>query len=103
MGMYPVNPAAGIYVFGSPIIDEATIAVPGGKAFTIVAKNNSPENPYIQSVELNGKPYTKSYITHADVVAGGELTFVMGPEPNKAFGSAAEDRPRSMVMSRAVE
>lgn len=103
MGMYPVNPAAGIYVFGSPIIDEATIALPEGKAFTIVAKNNSPENLYIQSVELNGRPHGKSYITHADVVAGGELTFVMGPEPNKAFGSAAEDRPRSMVMSRAAE
>jgi predicted alpha-1,2-mannosidase len=99
MGMYPVNPAAGIYVFGSPVINEATIAVPGGKSFTIVTKNNSPENLYIQSVELNGKPYSKSYIAHPDIIAGGELTFVMGPEPNKAFGSAPEDRPRSMVMS----
>jgi len=99
MGMYPVNPAAGIYVFGSPVIDEATIAVHGGKSFTIVTKNNSPENLYIQSVELNGKPYSKSYITHPDIIAGGELTFVMGPEPNKAFGTAAEDRPQSMVMS----
>jgi len=99
MGMYPVNPAAGIYVFGSPVIDEATIAVPGGKSFTIVTKNNSPENLYIQSVELNGRPYSKSYIAHPDIIAGGELTFVMGPEPNKAFGSAPEDRPRSMVMS----
>ena len=99
MGMYPVNPAAGIYVFGSPVIDEATIAVHGGKSFTIVTKNNSPENLYIQSVELNGKPYSKSYITHPDIIAGGELTFVMGPQPNKAFGSAPEDRPRSMVMS----
>jgi predicted alpha-1,2-mannosidase len=99
MGMYPVNPAAGIYVFGSPVINEATIAVPGGKSFTVVTKNNSPENLYIQSVELNGKPYSKSYIAHPDIIAGGELTFVMGPEPNKAFGSAPEDRPRSMVMS----
>ena len=99
MGMYPVNPAAGIYVFGSPVIDEATIAVHGGKSFTIVTQNNSPENLYIQSVELNGKPYSKSYITHPDIIAGGELTFVMGPEPNKAFGTAAEDRPQSMVMS----
>jgi predicted alpha-1,2-mannosidase len=103
MGMYPVNPAAGIYVFGSPIIDEATIAVAGGKSFTIVAQNNSPENIYIQSAELNGRPYSKSYITHPDIVAGGELTFVMGPEPNKAFGTAAEDRPRSVVMSRSGE
>jgi len=100
LGMYPVNPAAGIYVFGSPIVDEATIAVPGGKSFTIIARNNSPENVYIQSVELNGRPSTRSYITHRDIVAGGELAFTMGPEPNKAFGSAPEDRPRSVVMSR---
>jgi putative alpha-1,2-mannosidase len=100
MGIYPVNPAAGVYVFGSPIVDEATIALPGDKSFTIVARNNSPDNIYIQSAELNGKPYGKSFITHPDIVAGGELTFVMGPEPNKAFGSAPADRPRSVVMSR---
>jgi predicted alpha-1,2-mannosidase len=100
MGMYPVNPAGGVYVFGSPVVDEAKIIVPEGKSFTIVAKNNSAENIYIQSAELNGKPYRKSYITHPDIVAGGELIFVMGPEPNKAFGSAPEDRPKSVVMSR---
>jgi predicted alpha-1,2-mannosidase len=103
MGIYPVNPVAGVYVFGSPIVDKATIAVPGGKSFTIVAKNNSPVNLYIQSVELNGKPYGKSYITHPDIIAGGELTFVMGPEPNKAFGNAPEDRPQSVVMSRSTK
>lgn len=100
LGIYPVNPAAGVYVFGSPVVDQATIALPAGRSFTIVARNNSPENLYIQSAELNGKPYGKSYITHPDIVAGGELTFVMGPEPNKAFGSAPEDRPKSVVMSR---
>jgi predicted alpha-1,2-mannosidase len=103
MGIYPVNPVAGVYVFGSPIVDKATIAVPGGKSFTIIAKNNSPMNLYIQSVELNGKPYGKSYITHPDIIAGGELTFVMGPEPNKAFGNAPEDRPQSVVMSRSTK
>ena len=103
MGIYPVNPVAGVYVFGSPIVDKATIAVPEGKSFTIVAKNNSPVNLFIQSVELNGKPYGKSYITHPDILAGGELTFVMGPEPNKAFGNAPGDRPQSVVMSRSTK
>ena len=103
LGIYPVNPVAGVYVFGSPIVDKATIAVPGGKSFTIVAKNNSPVNLFIESVELNGKPYGKSYITHPDIIAGGELTFVMGPEPNKAFGNAPEDRPQSVVMSRSTK
>lgn len=98
LGIYPVNPAAGVYVFGSPIVDEATIAVPGGKSFTIVAKDNSPTNIYIQSVELNGKPHHKSYITHREIVAGGSLTFVMGPKPNTSFGSDPQDRPPSRVM-----
>lgn len=100
LGMYPVNPVAGVYVFGSPLVDEARISLPQGREFTIVAKNNSPVNPYIQSVELNGKPYRKSYIPHNDIVAGGTLTFVMGPEPNKDFGAAPEDRPKSVVMPR---
>ena len=97
--MYPVNPVAGVYVFGSPLVDEATIALPEGKTLTIVARGNSPDNVYIQSAELNGQTYTKSFITHADIVAGGTLTFVMGPEPNQAFGAAPEDRPMSRVMS----
>ncbi len=100
MGMYPVNPVAGVYVFGSPLLDEATISLPQGRQFTITAKNNSPENLYIQSVELNGTPYSKSYIPYNDVVAGGTLTFVMGPEPNTAFGAAPEDRPQSVVIPR---
>ncbi len=100
MGIYPVNPVAGVYVFGSPLLDEATITLPEGRTFTIVARNNSAENCYIQSVELNGKPSSKSYISHRDIVAGGSLTFVMGPEPNKAFGAAPEDRPQSKVLSR---
>ncbi len=97
MGIYPVNPAAGIYVFGSPLFDKTEIALPKGKTFSIVAENNSAENMYIQSAELNGKPYTKSFITHKDILAGGTLKFVMGNQPNTAFGAALEDRPKSMV------
>ena len=97
MGMYPVNPAAGAYVFGSPVFDKAEIGLPEGKTFSIVTENNSAENIYIQSAELNGKPYTKSFITHKDILAGGTLKFVMGNQPNTAFGVALEDRPKSMV------
>lgn len=97
MGMYPVNPSAGIYVFGSPAVDKAEIAVNGGKSFTVKANNNSNANIYIQSVTLNGKPYTKSYIKHSDIMKGGELVFEMGSTPNKEFGARAEDRPQSMI------
>lgn len=97
MGMYPVNPAAGAYVFGSPVFDEATINLPQGKSFTISAENNSTENIYIQSAELNGKPYEKTFITHKDILNGGSLKFVMGNRPNPEFGAAPENRPKSMV------
>lgn len=95
LGFYQVNPSNGTFVFGSPLFDKASIKLPKGKTFDIVAQNNSKQNIYIQSVKLNGKPYTKSYITYNDIVNGGNLTFVMGSTPNKQFGTAPEDRPKS--------
>jgi putative alpha-1,2-mannosidase len=65
--------------------------VPGG-TFKVVALNNSDDNCFIQSAKLNGKPYTKAYITHDDIMRGGVLEFIMGSEPT-TFGSAPEDRP----------
>ena len=97
LGFYPVNPSNGAYVFGSPLFDKASIALPENKKFTIIAKENSDHNIYIQSVELNGKDYKYSYITHKDIVQGGELIFNMGPKPNKNFGKEKEFRPQSIV------
>ena len=97
IGFYPVNPAAGAYVFGSPLFNKAEIELPDGKSFKIIAKNNSLENIYIQSAELDSKPYEKSFITHKDIMKGGVLTFTMGNTPNKDFGTKPEDRPKSMV------
>ena len=97
LGFYPVNPSNGGYVFGSPLFEEASIVLPENKKFTIIAKENSDQNIYIQSVELNGKDYKYSYITHKDIVKGGELIFNMGPKPNKNFGKEKEFRPQSIV------
>lgn len=96
LGFYPVFPANGGYVLGSPLFDKATITVPGGKTFTVEAVNNSAENKYIQRVEWNGAPYNKSYILHRDIVSGGVLRIFMGRTPNYHFGTAPEDRPRSV-------
>ena len=60
---------------------------------TIVAENNSPQNMYIQSAALNGKPLERAWFTHAELVAGGELLLKMGPQPNKTWGQRPEDRP----------
>ncbi len=92
MGLYQVDPTNGRLVFGSPLFDEVTLNVGGGKTFHIVAKNNNRDNIYIQSVKLNGKNHTKSYIEYNDVIKGGTLEFTMGPQPSK-FGTAKKDRP----------
>ncbi|WP_345890346.1 GH92 family glycosyl hydrolase [Rufibacter aurantiacus] len=97
LGFYPVNPANGAYVFGSPAVKEATLNLADGKKLVIKAPNNSPKNKYIQKVTLNGKPYTKSYILHKDLMQGGELVFEMGSTPSASWGVAQKDRPRSVT------
>lgn len=82
LGFYPVNPADGKYVIGTPMWDEAIIALDNEKTFTISSKNNGADNKYIQSVKLNGKPLEKAWISHDDILKGGTLEFVMGPQPN---------------------
>lgn len=77
LGIYPMNPVNGEYVFGSPIIDEAVIHLENGKTFTIVAKNNSVKNKYIQSVKLNGKRNNQQFVSHDAIMAGGKLVFEM--------------------------
>jgi putative alpha-1,2-mannosidase len=93
MGFYAVNPANGIYVIGSPAVDEATIHYKENISFKMMAVNNSKENKYIQKAEYNGKPYTKSYITHDMIVKGGELKLYMGSKPSLTFGVSKSDRP----------
>lgn len=95
MGFYPVNPANGAYVFGSPLIDHALIQVAGNRKFEVKVVNNSKKNKYIQKIMLNGKPYTKAYILHTAIAAGGELTLYMGDQPSESWGVKMEDRPKS--------
>lgn len=95
LGLYPVDPVSGNYVFGSPLVRRAEVALAKGKKLVIEALANSAENIYVQSVRWNGRPYTKSFIRHADLVRGGTLRFDMGPEPNTAFGADLRDRPPS--------
>ncbi len=95
LGFYPVVPGQEIYVIGTPLFNKATIHLENGKQFTVVAKNKSDRNIYIQSAILNGKIYTKSYIKHGDIMDGSELVFQMGAEPNKEWAAKVNDRPYS--------
>ncbi|WP_158797199.1 GH92 family glycosyl hydrolase [Pedobacter sp. L105] len=95
MGFYPVNPANGNYVIGSPQVDDAVIHVSATKTFEIKAEGNSKTNIYIQRAELNGKTYPFSYLKHTDIIAGGKLTLFMGDQPSATWGVKMEDRPKS--------
>lgn len=92
LGLYQVEPAGGKFIFGSPIFDETKVNVGNGKTLSIITKNNSDENKFIQSVKLNGKPYTRSYIMFSDIKKGGTLEFTMGNQPSK-FGTSVKARP----------
>jgi predicted alpha-1,2-mannosidase len=97
LGIYPVNPSSSVYVIGSPLVDRATIHLDPkyqkGKTFTVIAENNSPKNIYVQSATLNGKPLKRSWISHTEIVDGGELTLKMGPAPNVDWAKSPENRP----------
>ena len=97
LGFYHVNPSNGVYVFGSPVFDNAKIELGNNKSFTVKTVNNSQKNIYIQSVKLNGVDYKNAYITHKDIIKGGEIEFKMGPNPNKDFGKEDIYRPKSKL------
>lgn len=95
LGFYPVNPANGTYVFGTPLINSATIKLEGNKNFDIKVVGNSVANKYIQRILINGKPYNKSFIEHKTIVNGGSIEIYMGNTPSKLWGINAADRPVS--------
>lgn len=92
VGLYQVDPVGGRFVIGSPLFDKATVNVGGGKTFTVVAKNNSDKNIYVQSARLNGKTLKNSYVDFNGIRHGGTLELVMGPKPSK-WATAAACRP----------
>lgn len=85
LGFYPVDPISGRYEIGSPLFPEAKLHLGNGKTFTIIAHNAGEENPYIQSVHVNGKPYDKSYITHQMIMQGDTVSFEMGNQPGPVW------------------
>jgi predicted alpha-1,2-mannosidase len=90
MGFYPVTPGSDVYALGSPLFERATVRLPAPQykkgPFTVIAKNQSPENVYVQSATLNGRPLRAPFIKHSDIANGSTLVFVMGPRPNKDWG-----------------
>lgn len=87
MGFYPVTSGSNLYAIGSPFFTKVTIDLPGGKTFTVDAKNCSKTNKYIQSARLNGQEINRAWLTHSEISGGGKLELVMGNRPNKQWGT----------------
>ena len=77
MGFYPVDPVSGDYVFGAPQLPKIVLHLADGKTFTVIAENLSKEHKYVDSITLNGEPYTKNTISHEDILKGGTLVYKM--------------------------
>ena len=100
LGIYSVCPGTDQYVLGSPVFDKSSVKLENGKTFTVVAEGNSEENVYIQSATLNGKEYTKNYITYSDINNGGTLVLKMGSKPNTSRGTTVLDKPFSISTTK---
>ena len=96
-GFYPVTPGETIYAIGSPLFPELRFNLENGKSFVVRAVNVSERNVYVQSATLNGKAYNKSFLLHDDLMSGGELVFVMGPQPNMRWGVGPGNEPVSRI------
>ncbi|MCL2512689.1 MAG: GH92 family glycosyl hydrolase [Oscillospiraceae bacterium] len=98
MGLFPSCPGRPCYTLTSPAFEEWTLRLPGGKAFTVEAINNSEKNIYIQSAKLNGEAHDKSYLLHAEIMAGGKLELIMGETPS-SWATSFDSAPPSETAS----
>ncbi|MGO4773952.1 GH92 family glycosyl hydrolase [Lysobacter sp. 2RAB21] len=100
LGFYPVAPASNEYAIGRPFLPRATLNLPNGKRFSVVAEGLDEGHTYIGSATLNGQPLNRSFLRHEEIVAGGELRFTMQAQPNKQWASDPKLRPYSMSAGR---
>ena len=81
LGFYPVAPASGQYMLGSPAIKTAILKLENGRTLTVEAKDQSEKNVYVKKVELNGKRIDRNFVTYNEIIGGGRLVFHMSASP----------------------
>jgi predicted alpha-1,2-mannosidase len=101
-GFYPVTPGSTVYAIGSPLFPALRFNLENGKTFTVIAREISDRNIYIQSATLNGKPYQRSFLLHEDLINGGELVFQMGPRPHRNWGVGQGNEPVSRIADHEI-
>lgn len=84
-------------MLGTPYFDKVTLHLENGNTMTVTADGNSPSNRYINSMTLNGSPYTKNYLTHDALMQGGNIVYTMSAEPNRSRGTSEADFPYSFT------
>ena len=100
MGFYPVCPGAGEYVLGAPYFDEMTLHLENGRTVSIKANGNTDDNCYVNTLTLNGKPYSKNYIKRSDLMQGAQFVYNMSAKPNYSRGTAESDAPYSFSKTK---
>lgn len=100
MGFYPVCPGSNEYVLGTPFFKSMKIHPQGGKTIEITAPENSDENLYIKSMKVNGKEYTKNYLSHKRLTDGAKINYVMTDKPVTTRGTKDSDAPYSFSKNK---
>ena len=95
LGFYPVAPGSNQYVLGRPFVDHAVLHLPNGKSLTITSENLSEANSFVKDVTLNGKSLDRSYVTHEELMRGGELKFVFSTAADAAWSHRTLHLPYS--------
>jgi predicted alpha-1,2-mannosidase len=99
LGFYPVCPGSGEYVLGSPLFKKATLHLHNGKKITITAPDNDKSKRYVSAMSVNGKNYTKNYITHETLINGANISYKMSESPNIKRGTEDADFPYSFSLA----
>jgi len=103
LGFYPMCPGTTEYLIGSPLFDRATLQLPDGKQFVVTGSRNGPQRPYIRAAQLNGESFNKTYLTHDQIVRGGEIVFEMTSAPDYKWATAPESRPGSALAELQID
>jgi predicted alpha-1,2-mannosidase len=103
LGFYPVCPATDQYALGAPLFKKVTLSLEGGKSLVIQSPTNSERARYVQAVQWNGKPHTKNWVSHQDLLKGGVLQFTMGAQPNKQRGTSPSAFPYSLSVAEGLK
>ena len=97
LGFYPVDAVSGNYILGSPLFDHAVVDLGRGNQLEIEVQRSNPNDQYIHSFTLNGKPQHRTWFQHSEIAKGGKLRIQMKSTPNLALGTAPETAPPSLV------